>query len=167
MHLLGYVCMSEEYIVCVYTVQLVQKLQEQTDRSSLHSGAAGKPLIKQRERNWPSWWYNLYTWNTQNENPHTHIHTHTHVFTYVHNPPKMSNEHKAMSKQQGVRRQNVHAWESVCRRETISKWARKHFHLTISPSSSVSSFCVCEFLAACSQHYNSSSPPLFHSRTCF
>lgn len=77
-HLLGCVWVSEEYIVCVYTVQLVRKLQEQTDPSSLHSGARGKPLIKQRDRNWPSWWYN----------PHTHIqsartHTRTQKCIYI------------------------------------------------------------------------------------
>ncbi len=89
-HLLWYVCMSEEYNVCVYTAQPVQKLQEQTDWSSPHSGARGKPLIKQRDRNWPSWWYNLYPWNTQSAHPraictYTHIHTHTHPFTYSQN----------------------------------------------------------------------------------
>lgn len=90
-HLLWCACTSEEYIVCVYTVQLVQKLQEQTDRSSLHSGARGKPLIKQRDRNWPSWWYNLYTWNTQSAHPHT-ICTNTHTHLYLHTlirPQKM------------------------------------------------------------------------------
>lgn len=75
-HLLGYAWMSEEYIVCVYTVQLVRELQEQTDRSSLHSGARGKPLIKQRDRNWPSWWYNPYT-HIQSARTHVQMHLHT------------------------------------------------------------------------------------------
>lgn len=96
-HLLGYVCMSEEYTVCVYSVQLVQKLQEQTDRSSLHSGASGKPLIKQRDRNWPSWWYNLYKWNTQSAHPRTvckctQIHMHLHI-------PPLQNIQKCRHKQ--------------------------------------------------------------------
>lgn len=67
-----------------------RKLLEQTDRSSLHSTATGKPLIKQRERNWPSWRYNLYTWNTLSGGAHpTAVRAYAQTYIYpCSQPPK-------------------------------------------------------------------------------
>lgn len=83
-------CTHHRDILFVCTqYRLCRRLLEQTERSSLHSGARGKPLIKQRDRNWPSWWYNLYTRNATNAHSNvisTRAHTHRCVPLYVHIP---------------------------------------------------------------------------------
>lgn len=135
------VCVRVRGIYCLCVHSRASAKAAGTDRSELSAQCArGKPLIKQRDRNWPSWWYNLYAWNTQRTPTYSpHIHTYTSI--YICHPIKCTVSTNACTYTLWrAHVHKIHTDESVCRRETISQWAREHFHLTIFPSSPVSVF---------------------------
>lgn len=119
-------CTHHRDILFVCTqYRLCRRLLEQTERSSLHSGARGKPLIKQRDRNWPSWWYNLYTRNATNAHSNVNsTRTHTQMCFFICTYPKLHWCRNGQVCAPRAHGQHIYWGESVCGWETISMWAR-------------------------------------------